>query len=271
MSEQPDGGRDIVRGPDAPDERPPASTLDRRGFLRSAMLAAGAATAPPALAYSEQAPFAAPSPPGPAAQLDTQTRLALRWAGRDPADWVRPRPGVDHNVVIVGGGQSGVAISHGLRRKGVGHVVVIDRAAPGQAGIWRTIARMHLLRTPKTLPGLDLGNPTLGVRAWYEALHGPAAFDALDRIPRLAWADYLDWFQRTTGTEVRYRTRLIEIEPQGDVLRLHLEADGQRRVETTRKLVMANGYAGAGGPSLPEFFQALSPDVWTHSTGHIPT
>ena len=203
-------------------------------------------------------------------ELDEQTSRALRWAGRDPADWVRARNGVDHNVVIVGGGQSGLSIAYGLKRKGVGRVEIIDRAAPGQAGIWRSIARMNQLRTPKTLAGPELGNPALSFRAWYETLNGPAAFDALDRIPRLAWADYLDWFQKTTGAAVRYGTRLVEIEPQGDVLRLHLEQDGVPRVETSRKVVLANGYAGAGGPNVPEFIRALPASVWTHTTGNIP-
>ena len=77
-------------------------------------------------------------------ELAAQTNRSLRWAGREPADWVRPRAGVDHNVVIVGGGQSGLAIAHGLKRKGVGKVDVIDLADPGQAGIWRSIARMPI-------------------------------------------------------------------------------------------------------------------------------
>ena len=100
-------------------------------------------------------------------------------------------------------------------------------------------------------------------------MHGAAAFAALDRIPRLAWADYLDWFQQVTGTTVRYGTRLVEIEPQGDLLRLHLESDGVRRTATTRKLVLANGYAGAGGPNVPDTVRALPTSVWTHTTGAI--
>jgi cation diffusion facilitator CzcD-associated flavoprotein CzcO len=157
-----------------------------------------------------------------------------------------------------------------LKRKGVGRVAVIDRASPGETGIWRTIARMHQLRTPKTLAGPELGNPALSFRAWYETLHGTDAFDALDRIPRTAWADYLDWFQQATGTTVRYKTRLVEIEPQGELLRVHLEVDGARRVETARKVVLANGYAGAGGPNVPDFVRALPASVWTHTTGNIP-
>jgi cation diffusion facilitator CzcD-associated flavoprotein CzcO len=259
--------------PSSESQSPSPSTIGRRGFLRgAATLTVGGlgATAGLAPGEAQQAPPAAAAPQGAAAALEAQTARAMRWAGREPADFVRPRTGVDHNVVIVGGGQSGVAIAYGLKRKGVGRVEVIDRAAPGEAGIWRTIARMHQLRTPKTLAGPELGNPMLSFRAWYETLNGPESFDKLDRIPRLAWADYLAWFQQATGTTVRYGTRLVEIEPQGDLLRLHLEENGVARVATTRKLVLANGYAGAGGPNVPEFIRALPQNVWTHTTGRLP-
>jgi cation diffusion facilitator CzcD-associated flavoprotein CzcO len=249
--------------------------IDRRSLLRgAAVLTVGGLGAPATLAQSSGSASAPGAPSGltqASEQLEVQTRRMLRWAGRGPADWVRPRAGIDHNVVIVGGGQSGVSLAYGLRRKGVGGVEVIDQADPGNAGIWRNIARMHQLRTPKTMSGPEGDNVALGFRAWYETLNGPAAFDALDRIPRLAWADYLTWFQQTTDTRVRYRTRLLEIEPQGDVLRLHLESDGAERMETTRKLVLANGYAGAGGPNVPDFMRALPTRVWTHTTGRIPT
>ena len=262
------------------DERDDASSrIDRRRLFRgAAALAVGGFGARAVLAQTpSETGRASPAPGSPDAELaaskelDEQTGRVLRWAGRDPADWVRARAGADHNVVIVGAGHSGLSISYALRRKGVGKVDVIDRAGPGQAGIWRTVARMHQLRTPKTMaPGPEGGNVALSFRAWYETLHGPAAFDALDRIPRLAWADYLTWFQQVTDTKVRYGTRLVEIEPQGDLLRLHLESGGVARVETTRKLVLANGYGGAGGPEIPDVLRGLPTKVWTHSTGEIP-
>src|SRR4051812_6533972 len=258
------------------DERDRAlNRIDRRRLFRgAAALAVGGFAAPVALAQTAADTGSASSTPASAdasKELDEQTSRVLRWAGREPADWVRARAGADHNVVIVGGGHSGLSIAYALKRKGVGKVDVIDRAEPGQTGIWRTVARMRQLRTPKTMaPGPEGGNVALSFRAWYETLHGAAAFDALDRIPRLEWADYLAWFQQVTDTQVRYRTRLVEIEPQGDLLRLHLEADGAQRVETTRKLVLANGYGGAGGPEIPEVLRALPARVWTHSTGQIP-
>ncbi len=252
---------------------PVPDQISRRGFFRgAATLTIGGLGASAGLAQRNESRGSVTNAESTDAfeQLEAQTQRAQRWANPDPANWVRARAGVDHNVVIVGGGQSGTAIAYGLKRKGVGHVEVIDQAEPDQAGIWRSIARMHQLRTPKLVPGLEQDNPMLSFRAWYETLNGPEAFDSLDRIPRLAWADYMDWFQRVTGISVRYRTRLLEIEPQGDLLRLHLESEGVRRVETTRKLVLANGYAGAGGPNVPDFFRTLPSDVWTHTVSRIP-
>lgn len=243
--------------------------LDRRDFFRGAgILTVGSLGA--TVGLTQPADSGADGNSADASeQLDTQTQRAQRWAQREPSDWVRARSDADHNVVIVGGGQSGVAIARGLKRKGVGRVEVIDRAEPGQAGIWRSVARMHQLRTPKVIPGPEQDNPMLGVRAWYETLNGPQAFDDLDRIPRLAWADYVDWFQQVSGITVRYRTQLIEIEPLGDLLRLHLESEGVSRVETTRKLVLANGYAGAGGPNVPAILRSLPSELWTHTASPI--
>jgi len=246
--------------------------IDRRGFFRGAAAVTVSGLGVPAAIAQTNAPRNVPAPARSdyvSALLEAQTQRARRWLGPAPADWVRPRDGADHNVVIIGGGQSGIAIAYGLQRAGVGRVEVIDGAAEGQAGIWRTIARMHQLRTPKTMSGPEHDNPVLGYRAWHETLNGPESFDALDRIPRLAWAEYLDWYQRVTGTTVRHRTRLLEIEPQGDLLRLHLDVEGVRREETTRKLVLANGYAGAGGANLPGFIRNLPPEFWAHTSSRI--
>lgn len=247
------------------EQREPEQRIDRRSFFRGAAGLSVGGVASFAQLLPDLAFGSGLDSEGAAANLAAQTQRALRWAGQDPANWVRPRPGVDNNVVIVGGGQSGVAIAYGLRRKGIGQVEVIDQADPGQAGIWRTVARMRQLRTPKTLAGPSQGNPALSVHAWYEALHGRAAFDQLDRVPRLEWAAYLDWLQQVGGVNVRYRTRLVDIEPVGDLLRLHLDVDGVRRTQTTRKLVLASGYTGVGGPGVPGFIRALPAHVWTHS------
>ncbi len=183
---------------------------------------------------------------------DADARSVLRLIGPDPQNWVPDRLGIDHNVMIVGGGQSGCAFAFALRRAGIGRVAVIDLAADAvQAGIWLNVARMNVLRTPKTLPGPEYGIAALSFQSWYEARHGAEAYAAFERIPREAWADYLAWYRQFLGIAVRYRTRLVRIEPEDGHFRLHLEVDGAVRVETARKVILANGVGGNGGPYIP--------------------
>ena len=150
---------------------------------------------------------------------DAGAREALRLIGPDPANWVPDRTDasgkpIDHNVLIVGGGQTGCAFAFALRRAGIGKVCVIDTAPDAErAGIWENGARMHVLRTPKTLPGPELGIAALSFQAWYEARHGADAYRAFERIPRQAWVDYLAWYRDFLGIIVRYGTRLDRIEP----------------------------------------------------------
>ncbi|WP_460437212.1 NAD(P)-binding domain-containing protein [Ancylobacter sonchi] len=179
-------------------------------------------------------------------------REALRLIGPDPENWVPPREGVDHNVAIVGGGQTGTTFAFALRRAGVGGVSVIE-AAPDErsTGVWLTRARMERLRTPKALPGPELGIAGLSFQSWYEARHGREAYAALASIPRRDWAEYLIWYKDFLRIPVRYGVRLTRIEPAGGVFRLHLEAEGRSFVETARKVLLANGVAGNGGPFVP--------------------
>ncbi|MEW6639541.1 MAG: NAD(P)/FAD-dependent oxidoreductase [Pseudomonadota bacterium] len=198
--------------------------------------------------------------------LDAAAHETLRLIGPDPENWVPARPGVDHNVAVVGGGQSGTAFAFALRRAGIGSVTVIDGAdGPATAGVWLTRARMNKLRTPKTLVGPELGLPGLSFQAWYEARHGGDAYATLDRIPRTDWAAYLDWYRETLGIPVRYRTRLVRIEPLDGHFRLHLDVDGELRTETARKVILANGVAGNGGPTIPP---VLSHSLPAHAYAH---
>jgi cation diffusion facilitator CzcD-associated flavoprotein CzcO len=201
---------------------------------------------------------------------DLAAANALHLIGPDPQNWVPDRPGVDHNVVLVGGGQTGTAFAFALRRAGIGKVCVIDAADDAtQAGIWLTAARMTLLRTPKSLAGPELGIPELSFQAWHEARHGEAAYAAIDRIPRLLWAEYLQWYRDFLRIPVRYRTRLTQVEPADGYFRLHLDVEGQRKVETTRKIVLATGFTGNGGAYLPPVLAGLPKHVIAHTQDAI--
>ncbi|HYM73913.1 MAG TPA: NAD(P)-binding domain-containing protein [Stellaceae bacterium] len=206
---------------------------------------------------------------------DVGARAALRLIGPDPANWVPDREGpdgrtIDHNVVIVGGGQTGCAFAFALRRAGIGKVSIIDAAPDAQrAGIWTTGARMNVLRTPKTLPGPELGIAALSFQAWYEARHGEAAYAAFERIPRGAWVEYLAWYREFLRIAVRYGTRLRRIEPADGHFRLHLDSAGAPAIETTRKIIIATGFDGSGGIAVPEVLSGLPPALCAHAAVDI--
>ena len=197
--------------------------------------------------------------------VDAAAQRALRHLGPIPNNWVESTDGVEHDVVVIGGGQSGLAIAFGVRNAGIANVAVLDAAEGDSVGVWRTRARMQTLRTPKTRPGPELGIPELSFQAWYEGLHGQQAWEDIGRIARVDWADYLDWFQRQIGIDVRYRTRLVDIEPINGHFRLSIAHDGVSSHEHSRKVIFANGVEGTGGPYLPQQFEGLSTSVHAHA------
>lgn len=205
------------------------------------------------------------------ARLAADAGRDLARIGEAGADWVPPPDGIDHNVVVVGAGQSGLAAAFGLRRAGIGRVSVVEAAEPGEAGIWRGPARMSVLRTPKVPPGPELGLPSLSFQAWYEAAYGAKAYAALPAVPREIWADYVDWFRAAAAIEVRNRVTLERVEPQTGALRLHFASAGRRFTETTRKLVLATGIAGSGGPFVPALVRRGLPDhLYAHTHAFDP-
>jgi len=137
------------------------------------------------------------------ANPDHAAQEALRLIGPAPANWVPAHAGIDHNVVIVGGGQTGSAFAFALQRAGIGGVSVIDAAADAsQAGVWLTRARMHKLRTLKNLVGPEGPVSALGFQAWYEARHGQEAYAAGDLVDAGR--------RRRRSRHARRRKRLID-------------------------------------------------------------
>jgi len=209
------------------------------------------------------------------ARLAAQAQADLARIGETGTDWVPPAEGIDHNVVVVGAGQSGLSAAFGLRRAGIGRVSVVDAAPAGQEGIWRGPARMTILRTPKVPPGPELGLPSLSFQAWYEAAYGVEAYAALPTVPREIWADYVAWFRSASAVEVRNGVTLARVEPQEGRrkeggLRLHFTAEGKTFTETTRKLVLATGIAGSGGPFIPDVVAGLPGHLYAHTHAFDP-
>ena len=170
------------------------------------------------------------------------------------------------DVAIVGGGMTGLAVAAALTHRGM-QAVVFDEAPEGFEGPWATTARMETLRSPKQLAGPALGIPSLTFRAWFEAQFGRDAWEALDKIPRLQWMDYLRWYRRVLALPVRNGHRVTELKPQaGGLVELTVEVEGRTERVRARHVVLATGRAGLGGPSLPPYAEGLPRARWAHSS-----
>jgi cation diffusion facilitator CzcD-associated flavoprotein CzcO len=158
-----------------------------------------------------------------------------------PAEATGPQGEPVLDVLVAGAGMYGIAATAALTFKGLRNILMIDRAPAGQEGPWITYARMETLRSPKHLPGVALGIPSLTFRAWYEARFGAAAWEALYKIPNAAWQDYLLWVRRVLGLPVRNGVELLRIEPRGELLAAILREGGEDRVQLARRIVLASG------------------------------
>lgn len=208
--------------------------------------------------------------PRDTAIADAAAQASLQTLGYPSTNLITPRAGIDHDVAVIGGGQSGVAIAYGLRRAGVTNTTVVDAGRDENDTAWRARARMLTLRTSKTVSGPELGNPALTFRAWYNGIHGPCAFDSIDRIATTDWADYLTWFTRHVGVKVRRTITVTNIEPaDAGHIRLHMESGGHRWTEHTRKVVLATGVAGTGTPYVPAVLAGLTRGEYAHTADAI--
>ncbi|AVQ85603.1 SidA/IucD/PvdA family monooxygenase [Variovorax sp. PMC12] len=204
--------------------------------------------------------------------LEARLRQDLSWLGLPAKRWVPPNPAHGDallDVAIVGGGMAGLALLATLKHLGV-HARIYDRSPAGFEGPWATTARMETLRSPKELTGPALGLPALTFRAWFEAQWGLAAWDALDKIPRLQWAEYLRWYRRVLELDVRNEQQVRAVLPRADgVVQLDLAdlaAGGGHYSVQARHVVLATGRDGLGGAWVPDWAASLPRDRWAHSS-----
>lgn len=191
-----------------------------------------------------------------------------------PMNWVPPMPPGNHgpvlDVAIIGAGMAGLAAGFALVKLGIRNLRLFDAAPAGVEGPWATYARMETLRSPKQLTGPALGFANLTFRAWFEAQFGTAAWESLDKIPRLQWLDYLRWYRRMVDLPIENEVTLLDFAPapDGSLLLTLKDATGTRLV-ATRRLVLATGRDGLGGSFVPGIFQSLPKALWAHSAEAI--
>ena len=196
--------------------------------------------------------------------LATQVRRELDILAYPAAPWVDAVTAPDGtealDCAIIGAGQFGLTIAAGLRREQVTRVMCFDAMPEGLEGPWVTFARMAMLRTPKNLTGPDLGMPSLSFRAFWTAQHGQAGWDAMYRVPRPAWMDYLNWYRATLDLPVRNEWRFLGLTPGRAMLELTFDTPTGPRTVFARSLVLATGSSAGGGAAIPADVLAALPE-----------
>ena len=214
-----------------------------------------------------------PAPDG-LTQLENRLKQDLAWLDLPAKAWVIPHmsgtePMID--VAIIGAGMAGMAAAVALKLLGI-HAVLFDRAPAGFEGPWATTARMETLRSPKQLTGPALGLPALTFRAWFEAQFGSSAWEQLDKIPRMQWMDYLRWYRRVLELDVRNQHTILDVVPidPGHV-QLLIDTPAGTQIVHARRVVIASGRDGLGGPYIPDIANQLPKQYWAHSSEPIDT
>src|SRR3990167_6874835 len=223
------------------------------------------------------------------ADLEARVRRDLALISYPELRWLQPVRGPDGekvlDVLIVGGGQGGQALSFKLKLERIDNHLVIDRGPAGAEGPWRTFGRMKTLRTWKTVTGPDPGIPSLTYQNRFDAQHrthpippyrggggaqhGSEAFAHLNKIARESWSDYLHWLRRVLALPIEVGTEFLGVEPYGAVLRVRVkDAAGEREI-LARHVVLAHGIEASGQWTMPAFVERLPAGVRAHSADAI--
>ena len=194
--------------------------------------------------------------PSSLAELEDMVRRDLDLLRYPSRPWLTPRETSTGkyilDVLIVGGGQSGLAVAFGLLREKVDNILVLDSQDAGREGPWSNFARMRTLRTPTYLTGPDGGIPSLTVRAWYEAQHGANSWESLRFLPKNLWMEYLVWFRETLALPVENNSHAgaLQWDEKENCWRVPITSTITKstRTETlyARKIVLATGIEGSG-------------------------
>jgi FAD-dependent urate hydroxylase len=220
-----------------------------------------------------------PPMPHSLSDLEAALRRDLDLLDYPRRPWLTPRRTTTGanilDTLIIGGGQSGLTLAFSLMRERVDNLLALDIQEENQEGPWRSFARMITLRTPKYLTGPDTGIPSLTIRAWYEAQHGAASWEALGLIPKETWADYLHWYRTTLCIPVRNNARAgaLHWEAREQCWTVPVTDTKTGRTETlwARTVVLATGIEGSGRWQIPSIIaQKIPPHLWAHTHQDIP-
>ncbi|MGE4575241.1 MULTISPECIES: NAD(P)-binding domain-containing protein [Parachlamydia] len=198
-------------------------------------------------------------------KLECQALKELKILDYPPRkNWLPSRKTADgqkiYDVVIVGGGQTAIAVAFSLIREKITNILIFDENDKGCVGPWLTYARMDTLRTPKYTLGPDCDIPSLTFQSWYEAIYGEDAWKEIQFIPRLDWARYLTWLQTFLNLPIVNNAKVgsLRWQQQDNCFFVPVNSN-EIQLVYARKIILATGLQGSGGWSVPEHIQRNIP------------
>ncbi|WP_369310712.1 NAD(P)-binding domain-containing protein [Providencia rettgeri] len=168
------------------------------------------------------------------------------------------------DVAIIGAGMSGVTAAFALKLRGI-NAIIFEKAPVGEEGPWRSPALMETLRSPKQVVGPALASPSLTFQAWFKAQFGDEKWEALDKIPRLQWGEYLQWFKTVTAPKVFNQYELIDIHLTDNGNQLFFKTAEGTIDYIAQHVILATGMGSFSEPNIPNFMDGIPQQYWEHS------
>lgn len=217
-----------------------------------------------------------PQEPAALVRLTERVHAELEHFGYYAKSWVKPAIHAEehfvHDVVIVGAGQNGLGIYHGLRQHGISRCLIMDANPPQSAGNFAQYDRMLALRTPKDLTGLDFGLASLTFRSFWEARYPDSDWEGLEKVAREDWSDYLHWYRDTLKIPVQYEHTLVRLEREtSQMVRIVVKnPEGRELAFFSRSVVIATGFQAEAIKRVPmDIIGSTSESLWAHGADPI--
>lgn len=179
--------------------------------------------------------------------------------------WVVPRKtGNDekiYDVAIVGAGQAGLTLAYNLKLRGIRRIAVIDRQPKDKPGPWSTFARMQQLRTPKSIQGMENGNPLLSFKTWFCSKYSEERYEKFQFIPLHHWIEYMAWFRCVLSIDTVNETHVTDLQWDAGnrCLRLATHMGESSRFIYCKKICLATGMDAVGAWDLPDQYSDVLP------------
>jgi len=148
-------------------------------------------------------------------------------------------PKLDSGVLVIGGGQAGLAAAHALTAAGIDFLIVDAYSSAGES--WRRRYDALTLFTPRAMSGLP-GLPLDG---------DPEGYATKDEF-----ADYLSRYRVAAGYPLAFDTKIVSLRKSGDIFEA-FASDARRFV--ARAVIVATG--AFQNPRLPEIAGKLGDGV----------